>query len=116
MEWKFTTGGTAQNEGVKDFLEENKFKMNDIRSQAQNVTEHFVAWKKSMSIRTVRERFKEGQKRQIERIVRELKDKYGQYMAQQEIEEKAVLDEEDIRNSAIERRFRALLHASIKKE
>jgi hypothetical protein len=112
VEWRFTHGGDAQNPAITQFLEESGLTEEDIRLRTQKVIDSFVSWKKILSVRVVRERYREGRRRHVERIKGELRDNYGQYMDAREIEEKAVADEEERRNVAIERRIRAMLHAS----
>ncbi len=112
VEWRFTHGVDAQNPVITQFLEESNLTEEDILLRTPKVIDGFVAWKKILSVRVVRERFREGRRRHVERIKGELRDNYGQYMDPREIEEKAVADEEERRNVAIERRIRAMLHAS----
>jgi hypothetical protein len=112
VEWRFSHAGDVQNPVITQFLEESNLTEDDIRLQTQKVIDSFVAWKKILSVRIVKERYREGQRRHVERIKGELRDNYGQYMDSREIEEKAVVDEEERRNVAIERRIRAMLHAS----
>jgi hypothetical protein len=112
VEWRFTHGVDAQNGVVTQFLEESSLTEEDILLRTPKVIDSFVAWKKILSVRVVKERFREGRRRHIERIKGELRDNYGRYMDPREIEEKAAADEEERRHVAIERRIRAMLHAS----
>lgn len=112
VEWRFSQGVDAQNAVITQFLEESGLTEEDILLRTPKVIDSFVAWKKIMSVRVVKERFREGRRRHVERIKGELRDNYGRYMDPREIEEKAVADEEERRNVAIERRIRAMLQAS----
>jgi hypothetical protein len=112
VEWRFNQAADAQNAVVTQFLEESALTEEDILLRTPKVIDSFVAWKKMLSVRVAKERFREGRKRHVERIKGELRDNYGQYMDSREIEVKAVADEEERRHVAIERRIRSMIHAS----